>query len=113
MPCRENQKRRILHRLSQLQEEKTDRDSFSVCNHEFEPGPTIYITKGGLRMTKAGIVRAKFPCRPRNGWKLKRVTMEKTRSGKYFAYETTIGLKYSMSRFYVAEGGELAQRSRK
>lgn len=57
---------------------KTDRDSFTACNHVFESGPTIYITKDGIRMTKAGIVKAKFPRRPRNGWKLRRVTVEKT-----------------------------------
>ncbi len=104
---------------------KDDRDSFTACNHEFESGPTIYITKDGIRMTKAGIVRAKFPRRPRNGWKLKRITVEKTRSGKYYAYilyeyavkkpepvipteTTTAGLKYSMSHFYVADNGEMA-----
>ena len=69
-----------------FKKKKTDRDSFTACNHEFESGPTIYITKGGLRLTKAGIVKAVFPRRPRNGWKLKRVTVEKTRSGKFFAY---------------------------
>ena len=104
---------------------KTDRDSFTACNHVFESGPTIYITKDGIRMTKAGIVQAKFPRRPRNGWKLRRVTVEKTRTGKYFACilyehavkvpeavaptpETTVGLKYSMCHFYVADSGELA-----
>ena len=104
---------------------KSDRDSFTACNHEFTSGPTIYITKDGLRMTKAGIVKAKFPRRPRNGWKLKRVTVDRTKSGKYYAYilyeyavkepepvtpaqETTLGLKYSMRHFYVADNGELA-----
>ena len=104
---------------------KTDRDSFTACNHVFESGPTIYITKDGIRMTKAGIVKAKFSRRPRNGWRLKRVTVEKTKSGKYYAcilyeytvkepdpvvptLETTIGLKYSMSHFYVADNGDVA-----
>ena len=104
---------------------KTDRDSFTACNHVFESGPTIYITKDGIRMTKAGIVKAKFPRRPRNGWKLRRVTVEKTKTGKYFACilyeyavkersavtpapETTIGLKYSLAHFYAADNGELA-----
>ena len=108
-----------------FKKKKTDRDSFTACNHEFESGPTIYITKDGIRMTKAGIVRAKFPRRPRNGWKLKRVTVEKARSGKYYAYilyeytvkepeqvvptaETTLGLKYSMTHFYVADDGRIA-----
>ena len=62
-----------------FKKKKTDRDSFTACNHEFESGPTIYITQNGIRMTKAGIVRAVFPRRPRNGWKLKRVTVEKTK----------------------------------
>ena len=76
-------------------------------------------------MTKAGIIQAKFPRRPRNGWKLKRVTVEKTRTGKYYAYilyeyaikepeavtpapETTLGLKYSMGHFYAADNGKFA-----
>jgi len=108
-----------------FKKKKTDRNSFTACNHDFESGPTIYITKDGLRLTKAGIVRAKFSRRPRNGWKLKRVTVDKTKTGKYFAYilyeyavkersavtptsETTVGLKYSMSHFYVADNGEMA-----
>ena len=108
-----------------FKKKKTDRDSFTACNHEFESGPTIYITKDGIRMTKAGIVKAVFPRRPRNGWKLKRVTVEKTKSGKYYAYilyeyavkepeavvptaEKTLGLKYSMSHFYVADNGDIA-----
>ena len=108
-----------------FKKKKTDKDSFTACNHVLESGPTIYITKDGIRMTKAGIVKAKFPQRPRNGWKLRRVTVEKTKTGKYFAYilyecvvkersavtpapETTLGLKYSMTHFYVADNGELA-----
>ena len=68
-----------------FKKKKTDRDSFTACNHVFESGPTIYITKDGIRMTKAGIVKAKFPRRPRNGWKLRRATVEKTKTGKYYA----------------------------
>jgi len=104
---------------------KDDKDSFTACNHVFESGPTIYVTKDGIRMTKAGIVKAKFSRRPRNGWKLKRITVEKTRSGKYYCcilYEyavkkpkpvvpadgTTLGLKYSMQHFYAADDGSIA-----
>ena len=104
---------------------KDDRDSFTACNHVFESGPTIYITKGGIRMTKAGIVKAVFPRRPRNGWKLRRVTVEKTKTGKYYGCilyeytvkkpetvtpspEQTVGLKYSMSHFYVTDTGVAA-----
>lgn len=112
-----------------FKKKKTDRDSFTACNHVFESGPTIYITKDGIRMTKAGIVKAKFPRRPRNGWRLRRVTVEKTKTGKYFACilyeyavkersavaptpETTLGLKYSMAHFYAADNGEMADPPR-
>ncbi len=104
---------------------KDDKDSFTACNHVFESGPTIYITRDGFRMTKAGIVKATFPRRPRNGWDLKRVTVEKTKSGQYYAYilyghavkepepiaptaGKTVGLKYSMEHFYVADNGIMA-----
>ncbi len=104
---------------------KTDKNSFTACNHVFESGPTIYTTKDGIRMTKAGIVKAKFSRRPQAWWKLKRITVEKTKTGKYFCSilygweanapepvplteEATIGLKYSMAHFYVADNGEKA-----
>ncbi len=104
---------------------KDGRDSFTACNHVFASGPTIYITRDGLRMTKAGIVRARFHRRPRNGWRLKRVTVERTKSGKYYACilfeyavkepepvvpapETTLGLKHSMRHFYAADNGAFA-----
>ena len=108
---------------------KDDRDSFTACNHVFESGPTIYTTRDGIRMTKAGIVRAKFHRRPQAWWKLKRITVEKTRTGKYYCYilyehtakpaepvvptpETTIALKYSMRHFYVADNGVKADPPR-
>ena len=104
---------------------KEGRDSFTACNHVFASGPTIYITGDGLRMTKAGIIKARFHRRPRNGWRLKRVTVERTKSGKYYACilfeyavkepelvvpapETTLGLKYSMRHFYAADNGAFA-----
>ena len=104
---------------------KDDKDSFTACNHVFESGPTIYTTRDGIRMTKAGVVRARFSRRPQGWWKLKRITVEKTRTGKYFcsilyeaevkapapvtpAEETTVGLKYSMAHFYVADNGTMA-----
>ncbi len=102
---------------------KDDRDSFTACNHKVYP--TIYTTRDGIRMTKAGIVKAVFPRRPRNGWELKRVTVERTKSGKYFcsilyehpvkepeavspSREKTVGLKYSMPHFYVTDDGTKA-----
>lgn len=105
---------------------KDDRDSFTASNHEFPTSPpTIYTTRDGIRMTKAGLVKAIFPRRPRSGWKLKRITVFKTRTGKYFCTilyecpvkaaapvipteERTLGLKYSIPHFYVADNGEMA-----
>lgn len=104
---------------------KDDRDSFTACNHEFTSGPTIYTTRDGIRMTKAGIVKAVFHRRPQGWWKLKRVTVERTRTGKYYCSilydcgtrrgeitaprpEKTIGLKYSPSHFYVTDNGAMA-----
>nr|WP_325243122.1 hypothetical protein [uncultured Oscillibacter sp.] len=76
-------------------------------------------------MTKAGIARARFHRRPQAWWKLRRITVEKTRTGKYFCSilcmvgekspepavpkaETAVGLKYSASHFYVADNGSIA-----
>ena len=112
-----------------FKKKKTDRDSFTACNHVFESGPTIYTTRDGIRMTKAGIVKAKFPRRPQAWWRLRRVTVEKTRSGKFYCsilYEheektpepktpvpqATLGLKYSMGHFYVADSGHRADPPR-
>ena len=108
-----------------FKKKKTDRDSFTACNHDFPSGPTIYTTRDGVRMTKAGIVRAKFSRRPQAWWKLRRITVEKTRAGKYYccilyehaekapapvtlSEETTLGLKYSMQHFYVDSNGTMA-----
>ena len=108
-----------------FKKKKTDKDSFTACNHVFESGPTIYTTKDGIRMTKAGVVKARFSRRPQAWWKLRRIIVERTRTGKYFCSilyesgnqtpepaaptaETTIGLKYSLAHFYVTDNGELA-----
>lgn len=104
---------------------KDDRDSFSVCNRMSGNSATLYITRDAVRMTKVGLVRAKFSRRPRSGWKLTRITVERTKTGKYYGYllfacpvrapkpveptvNTTIGLKYSLSHFYVTNAGTVA-----
>ena len=108
---------------------KDDRDSYSACNQFWKGGSTIYITQNAIRMTKTGLVKAAFPRRPRSGWRLTRVTVEKTRTGKYYGCllyecparlpepvvpteETTLGLKYSISHFYVDSTGLMADPPR-
>ena len=76
-------------------------------------------------MTKAGIVKAVFHRRPQAWWKLRRITVDRSRSGKYHASilydcgtkpvqpvipvpERTLGLKYSAFQFYTADNGAAA-----
>lgn len=104
---------------------KDNKNSFSACNHEFPSGPTIYTTKDGIRMTKAGIVKAKFSRKPRADWALKRITVQKTKAGTFYCYlvyaytapmpqpiqpteERTVGIKYSVPHFFVADDGTTA-----
>ncbi len=112
-------------RHPRFKRKKDDRDSFTACNHEFPSGPTIYLTEDGVRMTKAGIVRARLHRRPQAWWKLKRITVNRTRTGKYYCSilyecrartpepvvpteETTLGLQYSVPHFYVTDSGAMA-----
>ena len=116
-------------RQPKFKRKKDDRDSFTACSHIFESGPTIYTTRDGIRMTKAGVVKAKFSRRAQAWWKLKRITVSKAKTGKYYCSilyecpmkqrepvaptaETTLGLKYSMNHFYVADNGEMADPPR-
>lgn len=104
---------------------KDNKNSFSACNHEFPSGPTIYTTKDGIRMTKAGIVKAKFSREPKADWALKRITVQKAKTGTFYCYlvyaytapmpkpippteERTVGIKYSVPHFFVADDGTTA-----
>lgn len=86
---------------------------------------TLYTTRDGIRLPKVGIVRAVFHRRPLHWWVLKSATVSKTPTGKYFCSltfeytvkeaepvvpspETTLGLHYSMSHFYVDSEGQMA-----
>ena len=101
---------------------KNDKDSFTACNHVFSSGPTIYLTRDGIRMTKAGVVKAELHRRPQSGWMLRRITVERSKTDCYycsilFAHpvkepmpvipeeETTIGIKNSLVHFYVTDQG--------
>lgn len=105
-----------------LKRKKDDRDTFTACNHRCGSSATIYTTRDAVRMTKAGLVRAVFPRRPRSGWQLTRITVERTRTGQYYGAllykcqarapqpvtpteETTLALVYARNHFYAAQDG--------
>lgn len=86
---------------------------------------TIELVDKGIRLPKAGIVKAKLHRLPSSHWKLKSATVSLTPSGKYycsvlFSYETpepeklplhedrTLGLDYSSPHFYVDSNGVVA-----
>lgn len=111
-------------RHPRLKRKKDDRDSFCACNQFWSGGSTIYITRDAIRMTKAGFVKASFPRRPRSGWRLTRISVEKTRTGKYYGYllyecpvhtpkpivpsgETTVALRTSRTHFFTTDCGEI------
>ena len=101
---------------------KARKDSFTVYCREYRTGPSISLTGSGIQMPKLGLVRATVHRKPLHWWPLVSVTISKARSGKYFcavvfkcgtqrpeqvlpAGDTTLGLNYSLSRFYVDSGG--------
>ena len=109
----------------QYKRKKSDRDSFTVCNQISGNSATLYTTRDAVRITKYGLVKARFSRRPRSGWKLCRVTVQRSKTGNYFASllyacpvrppqpvtptrETTVGLKFSLAHFYVADNGTAA-----
>ena len=103
---------------------KKDRKN-SYTTYRSTQANTLYTTRDGIRLPKVGIVRAVFHRRPLHWWTLKSATVSKTPTGKYFCSltfeypvkepkpvlpspETTIGLNYSMSHFYVDSEGQMA-----
>lgn len=88
-------------------------------------GSNIYLTEDGIRLPKAGTVKANLYRRPLPWWKLKSATVSRTSTGKYFCSllyeravkvpqavrptpERTLGLSYSLSHFYVDSEGHMA-----
>ena len=109
--------------LPQFKAKKARRDSFTVYCRPYHTGPSIFLTGGGIQMPKLGVVKAKLHRKPLHWWSLRSVTVSKTRSGKYFAsivfgyearlpepvaptLEKTLGLKQSLSQFYVDSQGD-------
>ena len=106
----------------QFKAKKDKKDSFTVYCRQYRTGPSIYLTDKGIQMPKLGLVPAVLHRRPLHWWSLKLVTVSKTPSGKYFCSasfgyevnaperiaptpERTLGLNYSLSRFYVDSRG--------
>ena len=106
----------------QFKTKKSRRDSFTVYCREYRTGPSIRLTGDGLQMPKLGLIRARVHRRPLHWWTLVSATVAKTRSGKYFCSivfkypapqpepvaptaEKTLGIHYSLTRFYVDSQG--------
>lgn len=106
----------------QFKTKKAKKDSFTVYCRQYRTGPSIYLTGKGIQMPKLGLIPASIHRRPLGWWSLKLVTIHKTRTGKYscaitFGYEAkapkpvaptperTLGLNYSLTRFYVDSQG--------
>lgn len=112
------------YRHPTFKKKKDDRGSYTIyCQYYASgKGSSIYLTQTGIRLPKVGVVRAAFHRRPLHWWTLKTATITRTATGRYdcslmFEYaqkepqpaaptaETTLGLQYSMSRFYVDSNG--------
>ena len=106
-----------------FKKKKDNKNSYKV--YRSTTGTNLYLTRDGIRLPKLEVVEAKFHRRPLSGWKLKSATVSKTPTGKYFCAllfeyavqepvpvlpekETTLGLNYSLSHFYVDSNGQLA-----
>ena len=106
----------------QFKTKKAKKDTFTVYCRQYRTGPSIYLTDNGIQMPKLGLVPANIHRKPLRWWSLKLVTVSKTRSGKYFcsasfgyevkapeqvvpSQERTLGLNYSLTRFYVDSEG--------
>ena len=80
----------------QFKTKKARRDSFTVYCRQYRTGPSVRLIGDGLQMPKLGLINARVYRKPLHWWKLKSVTVTKSRSGKYFAsivfgYEAKIG----------------------
>lgn len=100
-------------------------DSYmTFCQHT-KRGPTIYLTEDGVRLPKAGLVRAKIYRKPLHWWVLRSAVVSRKADGRYYCSlhyeytveqpkqavpkaETTVGLNYSVPHFYVDSNGHRA-----
>nr|WP_325258130.1 transposase [uncultured Oscillibacter sp.] len=106
----------------QFKTKKARRDSFTVYCRQYRTGPSVRLIGDGLQMPKLGLINARVYRKPLHWWKLKSVTVTKSRSGKYFASivfgyeaktperpasvpERTLGLNQSLTHFYTDSEG--------
>ena len=88
-------------------------------------GSNIAITEGGIKLPKAGVVKAKLHRQLPKGAEIKGATVEQTASGKYYCSilvalpeapvektvlqeDAVLGLDYSSPSFYVDSNGSVA-----
>ena len=115
------------YRHPTYKKKKTSRPSYTVFCQYYPAGKgsNIYLTKSGIRLPKAGEVKAKLHRKPLHWWTLRTATVSRTPTGRYFCSltfsypvkapqpvlptaETTLGLNYSLSHFYVDSQGNRA-----
>ncbi len=102
----------------------------TYCHHYHGKAPdSVRIEGNGIVLPKVKWVRAKLHRRPLHWWTLQYATVMKNAAGKYYcsllyqypakqpeakrpAPETTLGLKYSVSHFYVDSEGRAADPPR-
>ncbi len=101
---------------------KSRKDSFTVHCRPYHTGPSIRLAADGIQMPKLGFVKAKVHRTPLREWPLRFVTVSRTKSGNYFCSvafgyeaavperavptpERTVGLNFSLTRFYVDSEG--------
>ena len=64
---------------------KYSRDAYTVYCHHYDLYPdSIYVNDVGVRLPKAGLVRADMHRKPLHWWTLKSATVSKSRDGKYY-----------------------------
>ena len=110
-----------------LKKKKDGRNSYTVyCQYYASgKGSNIFLTEDGIRLPKAGVIKANLYRKPLHWWTLKTATVSRSSAGKYFCsllYERTVnpprpvlptpqrtlGLSYSLSHFYVDSEGYMA-----
>ena len=106
---------------------KRARKSYTTNCHWYGTRSTIQLVHNGIKLPKAGIVKANIHRQPMPGWKLKAATISQSKSGKYFCSllyefkiqqpvevlpipENTIGLDYSSPLFYVDDQGHSPEK---